>query len=173
MGIEMSENLVLVHGRVVSGRGIAHRHLKDDADQEEIKSIIGKRIFPGTLNVLLHAPVQISRSNAYDITSGRRYLCPASISGIPVWIHRWPYKPLHVAELISTVRLRDELNIPDEGNIELLISQNNLDPVPPLSKAIWAACWKYREGLYYTSNTYHKNKHLGRLQRFFNAGQHP
>ena len=161
---------VEIEGVVVSGHGIGHQHIGTKCGPE-IEAAIGGPVYPGTLNLLLKTPLRIARHNAHDFRAGRRYLCPAMVQDVPVWIHRWPYIPLHVGELISEFRLRDRLGVEDGDIVTLRIAPREIDPVSLVSRLAWALCWRYREKYYYSRQGYANSRTLNRIQRYTRAIQ--
>lgn len=165
-----SSDIVAIEGVVVSGWGIGHQHIGAKCGPE-LEAALGRPVYPGTLNLLLKTPVRIARHNAHDFQAGRRYLCPAMLRDVPVWIHRWPYIPLHIGELVSEFRLRDRLGLADGDTVNLRLQSRDIDPVSPLSRLVWEACWRFREHFYYSSKGYANSSTLNRIQRYGRAIQ--
>lgn len=163
-----------VFGHITSGRGVASKAaLKNQTHLDELSAIAGSPVFPGTLNILLSKPVKIARHRAINLPTGRRFICPAMLNGTPVFIHRWPFKPLHLAEVFATVGLRSTLGLQDGDQVTLSIDDLDTDAVPIIPRLVWSAIWKGRQNRYYTCDRYGRTKQVARVQRLTQACQWP
>ncbi len=155
-------------GQVTSGRGQATSHLF--AFRDELTCFVKKPLCPGTLNVVLNRPVRLRDAAAYVFDNGRRMIWPASLNGMDVWIYRWAAAPLHVAEIISPVHLRERFHYKDGDNIIVSLSDELITAISPVGRLAWGALWIGRRNWSYSSDTYYsKTMHwcmdLGAAQR--------
>lgn len=92
---------------------------------------------------------------------------------MPVWIHRWPFTPLHVAEVVSAVALREILGVQDGGLLHLDIDERDLDPLPLIARDALPVLWRFRNDWYYRGYRYRRNGGIVRAQRLCGAYQWP
>ncbi len=99
--------------QVISGYG---RASKDKLSSEHArlfaKFLEGDNV-PGTLNVVFDRPVRFSPEHVAFSASGEGNFWMAEINELPCIVNRENRRPLHHAELISTVKLRDKLRLSD------------------------------------------------------------
>lgn len=105
-------------GFVASGRGFGAKTVQ--MQQAFIQKIIGGEAYPGTLNILLDQPVLLRKAHKLD-SKGKLFGVEATINGVPCLLYRFNYSPLHVLEVISTVHLRNELELLDGSEVEISI----------------------------------------------------
>jgi hypothetical protein len=143
----------VVVGTVASGRGNATKHLSKSA--HELRQIVGRDVFPGSLNVLLKAPLRLDESAAHRFDDGARLLWPASLYGTDVWLYRWRHAPLHVLEVVSTVRLRDVLRLADGELVTIKIGHERIGDVSWTNRIVWSAFWLGRRQWCYSNDRYY------------------
>lgn len=148
----MSERLAFV-GQVMSGRGEAALHITEYA--EELKNTIGGDLVAGSLNVVFKRPFKLVNENAIRFDNEKRLLWPASINGIPVWLYRWRHAPLHIAELLSTVHLRDALRLRDGDEIRIELKKSDINIISPVGRFVWGLCWIGRRPWCYKNHGYY------------------
>ena len=148
----MSERLAIV-GQVMSGRGRAAVEVSGHA--EELKSILGADLIAGSLNVVFKRPIKLVNEKAIRFDNEKRLLWPASVNGVSVWLYRWRHAPLHIAELLSTVHLRDALGLADGDEIILELRKADVDRVPVIGKFVWGLCWIGRRQWCYKNHNYY------------------
>ena len=155
-------------GQVTSGRGKATADLLSLRD--DLLPIVNELLCPGSLNVLLNRPVRLRDSAASAFDGGRRMLWRASLNGIDIWVYRWEGAPLHVAEVLSSVHLRQRLDLKDGDEINLRLSSDLIAAITPLGVLTWIALWIGRRSWFYSSNSYYNRtlswgKDLGAAQK--------
>lgn len=155
---------VLLGGRVSSGRGAASPGLaRASALYEEL---LGRPPVPGTLNIVLDEPVELSATRAVLSVDGSQYSWRASLNGSPCLAHRWRACPLHIIEVVSDRRLRADDGIRDGDHVQLALARDLIVSLPLVRLVAWALLWRFRERLFYTSNRYTKlTRNLGLLTR--------
>jgi hypothetical protein len=139
-------------GHVISGRGLATKHLSIFA--EDIARIVGGSPFPGSLNVILDRPLRLEASEARSLDDGNRLFWSATLNGLPVWLYRWNRAPLHVVEFVSQQYLRDALRLSDRDRVSIVIGSEQVDRITPFSRAVWALVWLGRRDWAYTNDRY-------------------
>lgn len=149
----MSNSCVAASGVVASGRGNARRHIHEHA--EELRLLTAERLVPGSLNVLLDAPLSLSNQTALRFADGRRLLWPATLERVPVWLYRWEHAPLHVVEVLAETRLRDRLELQDGDEVEIEIEECHVQPLTPARHIAWLALWAGRKDWAYTHDRYY------------------
>ena len=137
-------------GTVLSGRGKARKHMEDEYDA--FRAATGEDLIPGSLNLILSEPVLLNLETALVISGGKRMLWRAELSGLPVWIYRFRNAPLHVIEVLASVRLREALALQDGGAATLSVSRRDIDALPLKRWLAWCFLWKGRR-----SWSYHKD----------------
>ena len=156
-----------IEGYVISGRGQAASLVTRNSNL--LFSMLGKELFPGSLNVVLNEPVifRIREGNVFD--SGRRYIWQARIEGVqdPVYVYRWHGCPLHILEVMSICKLRTELNLRDFDEIKIILDEEVvINSVSTLRKSFWAIFWRYREHWYYSNEIYKRMVYRIKLRIF-------
>lgn len=151
---DLATEKVAVPAQVVSGRGIAGR--QSFLDDPQLAALLGQRPFPGTLNLILDRPVEFDLSSVLTLNRGRALFWPANFMGRACVVHRWTRCPLHVAEVISDIRLRDEIAAL-AGRPVLEIEAR---PLPRYRLAAWTRLWQGHEDGYYSDDG-----HLARIRR--------
>ncbi|MDN5926844.1 MAG: hypothetical protein L0I29_07205 [Hyphomicrobiales bacterium] len=144
---------IQISGHVRSGRGRAAAELA--VHMEEIEEITGQNIVPGSLNVILDRPVRFKESEAAVFDNGFRMLWPAEMGGVAVWIYRWRHTALHVAEVISSQRLRDILHICNNSEVIINIDECHIDQIDWMQSLAWAIVWAGRRDWCYTNDRYY------------------
>ena len=144
-------------GQVVSGRGLAAKHLSTLAD--DIARIVGGPPCPGSLNVILDRPLRLEASEARAVEGGARLFWPATLNGLAVWLYRWKYTPLHVVEIVSPQYLRGILGLSDNDQVAIVIGRKQVAKIKPFSRVVWAFVWLGRRDWAYQNNRYyHRTK---------------
>jgi len=144
---------VLIHGKVVGGRGKAAVQIAQNS--EAIAKAIGAQPFAGSLNLVLDKPVRFVESEATFFDNGFRMLWPATLNGIPVWLYRWKHTSLHVVEIISPINLRDTLRVGENQKVTIALPENIVDKISFSQNIIWAAVWAGRRNWCYTRDSYY------------------
>lgn len=143
---EPSNDLTLgemkIVGRIVPGRGIAAGIINRFSD--DLESILGHKIYLGSLNVLLNNPLLFNDSRALRFDNDYRLIWPGRLNGLKVWIYRWESAPLHVVEVLSDYKLRDRLSLRDGEQITLAVDRRDTIKVPWPGRVIWNLCWRGR-----------------------------
>jgi hypothetical protein len=158
---------VALEGQVVSGRGRAAFDLV--TLREEVQTIVGEPLCPGSLNIILNHPVRLVDAAGFPFDLDYRTLWRASLGGIDVWVYRWRESPLHIVEILSSVYLRERLNLKNGDTVTLLISRGQIEKIHFLERFIWAALWTGRRHWfyaykYYSNHTVRFGKELGATQ---------
>jgi hypothetical protein len=144
---------VAISGYVRGGRGKAAAELA--AHREEIETITGETLFPGSLNVILDRPVRFKQSEAAFFDSGFRMLWPAEMNGVAVWMYRWRHTALHVVEILSSSKLRDVLCNDSNMTVVINIDEHCIDKVYWKQSLAWHMIWAGRRDWCYTSDRYY------------------
>lgn len=139
-------------GEVVSGRGVAPSHIRQNAG--ELRSIVERDLFPGSLNIILRTPVRLSSRTASTFSGGKRLVWPATLNGMPVWIYRGKYTVLHVIEILSDAHLRRSFNLHDGDEVQVTIDRTHLATVSTRESVIWFLFWAGRRHWVYTGDRY-------------------
>lgn len=155
--------VVILSGKVASGRGLAGGHIGEVLDELQIR--LGERPVVGTLNVLLEGPLKLKQECGIQFAGDERMVWPARLNGLAVWLYRWRSAPLHAAELISPVSLRDSLGLVDGSDVAIEVDSTFVERPPALS---WTLLWKGREDWAYTRRRYAKA--MSRLARWTGLG---
>jgi hypothetical protein len=138
-------------GVVIAGRGKASVELAPLADA--IEAVLGERPCPGTLNVILSAPLLFDLQGNV-LARRQRYLWPVEIDGTPALAYRWKHCPLHVVEIVSSLHLRSRLHLSDGNGVKLRFRRDLVAPLPALNKAAWTLLWGVNGALYYSSDRF-------------------
>jgi len=158
---------VALQGQVVSGRGLATLELL--TLREQVQTIVKEPLCPGSLNIILNHPVRLVDAAGFAFDLDYRTLWRASLGGIDVWVYRWRESPLHVVEILSSVHLRERLNLKNGDTVTLRISRGQIEKIHFLERFIWAALWTGRRHWFYSykfysSHTVRFGKELGATQ---------
>jgi hypothetical protein len=158
---------VALQGQVVSGRGLAARELL--TLREQVQTIVKEPLCPGSLNIILNHPVRLVDAAGFAFDLDYRTLWRATLGGIDVWVYRWRESPLHVVEILSSVYLREHLNLKNGDTVTLRISGGQIEKIHLLERFIWAALWIGRRHWFYSykfysSHTVRFGKELGATQ---------
>lgn len=149
----MPKNPIVLSGTLVSGRGRAHKDIRDNT--EEIRRLTSEDVAPGSLNVILERPIFLSNAHALRFAQDQRLLWPGTINSMPVWLYRWQQAPLHVIEVLSQARLRERLGLCDDDRVEIEIDEIYVEDVPKLGHVLWGALWWRRLDWPYKRNRYY------------------
>jgi Methyltransferase domain len=154
-------------GQVVSGRGLATAELVKL--REQVQAIVKEPLHPGSLNIVLNRPVRFLDPAGFAFDLNYRSLWRASLSGIDVWVYRWRESPLHVVEILSSVYLRERLNLKNGDTVTLRISRAQIGKLHYLERLIWALLWTGRRHWFYlykfySGRTVRLGKDLGATQ---------
>lgn len=139
-------------GTVLSGRGKARGHM--NAEYDAFRASTGENLIPGSLNLVLSKPVYLNSKTAVLVSGGARLLWRAELLDLPVWIYRFPHAPLHVIEVLSSVRLRNALGLQDGDTAILYLSGDDIEALSPRQRLAWNLLWKGRESWYYRKDWY-------------------
>ena len=140
-------------GTVLSGRGKAREHL--EAEYDAFHEATGENLIPGSLNLILSKPVLLNLKTALLVSNGTRLLWRAELVDQPVWIYRFPHAPLHVVEVLSSVRLRDALGLEDGDTVTLHVPQVDADALSLRRRLAWHFLWKGRGSWAYHKDWYY------------------
>jgi hypothetical protein len=158
---------VALKGQVVSGRGMAALELL--TLREQVQAIVKEPLCPGSLNITLNHPVRLLDAAGFAFDLDYRTLWRASLGGIDVWVYRWRESPLHIVEILSSVCLRDRLNLKNGDTVTLRISRGQIEKIHFLERFIWAALWTGRRHWFYSYNFY--SNHTVRFGKELGATQ--
>jgi hypothetical protein len=142
-----------IAGRVRSGRGAASARMAEV--QTELEGITNEAIIPGTLNIILDRPLRLNEAEARFFGKNLRMLWPATLNGIDVWVIRWKDTALHVAEVLSSVHLRDQFGLKDGDRVTLTMHIDHIDRIGAIGRTVWAIVWVGRRDWCYTSDGYY------------------
>jgi CTP-dependent riboflavin kinase len=141
-----------IYGQVISGQGTAALELA--GLQSELTEIDGAPLFPGSLNLLLRNPVRFRDELGFSFDHEQGYIWRASLNGIDVWIYRWRHAPLHVAEILCRVNLRERLKLHNGDFVLLRVSADKLEKVSLFDRLIWTVVWIGRRQASYKEYVY-------------------
>lgn len=137
-----------ISGTVCSGRGKAYHDIS--ASMQELGSLTGLALFPGSLNVVLNREVNFKAWHARNFDNGSRYLWEASVGGHKVWLYRWRGAPFHIVEILSEKKLKDALGLVDGDKIIIKIWKESIDKIPMKRRLVSFLLWGLgRRHLYY------------------------
>jgi Methyltransferase domain len=158
---------VALEGQVVGGRGLAAPELV--ALREQVQAIVKEPLCPGSLNLVLNRPVRLLDTAGFAFDLDYRTLWRASLGGIDVWVYRWRESPLHIVEILSSVYLRDRLNLKNGDTVTLRIGRAQIGKLRYLERLIWALLWTGRRRWFYlyrfySNRTVRFGKDLGATQ---------
>jgi len=139
-------------GQVVSGRGLAAAELL--TLREQVQTIVQEPLCPGSLNIMLNRPVRLRDAVGLTFDLDYRTLWQASLGGINVWVYRWRESPLHIVEILSSVHLRERLNLKNGDTVTLRMSKQQIGKIHFLDRFIWAALWAGRRHWFYSHKSY-------------------
>jgi hypothetical protein len=142
----------IVTGCVCSGRRMAADHL--DVLRPQLDRYLGSPHMPGTLNVVLHSPVNLDLEHA-AIVVAKRAFWPIRFNSVDVLAYRWQRCPLHVVEIVSHLPLRKHFGLQDRAQVTLDMS-GVVTATPLSSKLCWWLVWRGRERLFYASDNYQR-----------------
>ena len=149
----MNMDLLKIKGKIITGRG------KATSDLIGLDSILDIKLEKGSLNLVLSEPLLLNK-DFIDIyfDNDKRFLWSITIDGsnIPIYLYRWDGTPLHIVELVSTVNIRNNFDLKDNNQLEILIKKRHIKRVGLLARLSWVILWWKREDWYYTKNTYKK-----------------
>lgn len=140
-------------GQVLSGRGTAAEHIEINAD--DIEAIIGQRVYPGSLNLVLDRPIRLEEGHALFFDRGHRMLWPATLDGLDVWLYRWTHTALHVVEVVAPFHIRDRLSIRDGDTVTIEVRRDHVARVDVIGWFTWALVWVGRQKWPYTRDVYY------------------
>jgi len=161
----MRKNIKL-SGKVVSGRSRSSEDISQS--EERINKIIGAKLYLGTLNLVLEKPIMLTVSQGHSFDDKRRYLWRVSgpDQSLPLYIYRWIGCPLHIVELISTVKLRTVHELNEGSTFQIGIDPDYVLPVSIEKYLAWFFLWKGRTSWYYKKETYKEKVYrCNRLRR--------
>jgi hypothetical protein len=158
---------IALEGQVVGGRGLAAPELV--ALREQVQAIVKEPLCPGSLNLVLNRPVRLLDTAGFAFDLDYRTLWRASLSGIDVWIYRWRESPLHIVEILSSVYLRERLNLKNGDTVTLRLGRAQIGKLRYLERLIWALLWTGRRRWFYlykfySNRTVRFGKDLGATQ---------
>ena len=154
-------------GQVVSGRGLAAAELLTLGEQ--VQTIVEVPLCPGSLNIVLNRPVRLLDAAGLAFDHDYRTLWRASLGGLNVWVYRWRESPLHIVEILSSVYLRERLNLKNGDTVTLRISKRYIGKIHFLERFIWAVLWTGRRRWFYSHKSY--SNHTVRFGKELGATQ--
>jgi hypothetical protein len=158
---------VALVGQVVAGRGLAGTELV--TLRKQLQAIVKEPLCPGSLNIVLNRPVRLLDTAGFAFDRDYRTLWRASLGGINVWVYRWRESPLHIVEILSTVYLRERLNLKNGDAVMLRMSKAQIAKIHFQERFIWAALWTGRRRWFYSYTSY--SNHTVRLAKELGATQ--
>jgi Methyltransferase domain len=158
---------VALEGQVVGGRGLAGPELA--TLREQVQAIVKEPLCPGSLNIVLNRPVRLLDTAGFAFDRDYRHLWRASLGGINVWVYRWRESPLHILEILSSVYLRERLNLENGDAVTLRMSKAQIGKIHFQERFIWAALWTGRRRWFYSYKLY--SNHTVRLGKELGATQ--
>jgi hypothetical protein len=164
------DNLITLTGTVTQGRGHARKNIARNA--RSIREALGAPVIEGSLNIVLARPTLFSNQTAKRIRFDQgspRLDWPAKLNGIDVWINRWESAPLHVIELLSSVHLRETLQLSDGDRVQIEVREQDVTPIPTVGRLTWLLFWSGRKRWSYTNDLYTES--VQRWCRRFGATQ--
>jgi hypothetical protein len=158
---------IALEGQVVGGRGLAAPELV--ALREQVQAIVKEPLCPGSLNLVLNRPVRLLDTAGFAFDLDYRTLWRASLGGIDVWVYRWRESPLHIVEILSSVYLRERLNLKNGDTVTLRIGRAQIGKLRYLERLIWSLLWTGRRRWFYlykfySNRTVRFGKDLGATQ---------
>jgi Methyltransferase domain len=158
---------IALEGQVVGGRGLAAPELV--ALREQVQAIVKEPLCPGSLNLVLNRPVRLLDTAGFAFDLDYRTLWRASLDGIDVWVYRWRESPLHIVEILSSVYLRERLNLKNGDTVTLRIGRAQIGKLRYLERLIWSLLWTGRRRWFYlykfySNRTVRFGKDLGATQ---------
>lgn len=149
---------VEVDAVVVTGRGMAAK--LRSSDTTELSKLLGLTLVSGSLNLVAKKPLWLNSKLAVLSTEQGHLYWKATLEGLPVIVNRWKGDcPAHIYEIYADVRLREALNLHDNGKVRLSLDElivDNHTSKSFLHIISWCLTWRYREKKYYRSNEYLK-----------------
>jgi Methyltransferase domain len=158
---------VALQGQVVGGRGLAAPEFVTLGEQ--MQAIVKEPLCPGSLNVVLNRPVRLLDTAGFSFDRNYRTLWRASLGGINVWVYRWRETPLHIVEILSSVYLRERLNLKNGDAVTLRMSRAQIGKIHFQERFIWAVLWTGRRRWFYTYKSY--SNHTVRFGKELGATQ--
>jgi len=150
--LEDDLEVVVIAGQVTAGRGKASGDL--ERFRPELVDLMGGPLYPGSLNLVLHQPIELQNAFAFAFGEGTRLMWPARVNELPVWLYRWRGAPFHIVEVCAQFGLRHELDVTDGDEVRVTIAANFVRSLRFLPRIRWSLFWMGRKRLYYTSDSY-------------------
>lgn len=141
-----------LQGYVVPGRGVMGPFV--DANGSMLERLLGERLYPGSLNLILKNPIRLTNNGATRTVDGKRLFWRATLNDLPVWIYRWPGAPLHVIEVVSATHLRTAFTLTNGSPVTIQIQKRDVDRLPRFDHLTWKALWSGRQSLYHRNRPY-------------------
>jgi CTP-dependent riboflavin kinase len=151
-----SPETVCLRGRVAAGNGKSSFHVERHA--ELIREALGASMVRGSLNIILKHPVMLKNGTARVTCYGNEkphFYWPGRLNGTEVWLYRWRSAPLHVVELLATVRLRTHLNLSDGDEVEVEARARDIGRISGLGRLTWMLLWSGRKNGTYANQRYY------------------
>lgn len=147
-----NDSYVARWGRVQAGTGRATSALKRiDA---ELSDYFGKPVCPGTLNIVLDWPVAFKNANSLRFGGLSNRFWPVLVRGEACLVQRWIKCPLHIAEIVAPVNMRERFNLRDGNRICIDVARSGVAPVRLRQRVAWAAVWMFHRSATYTDSAY-------------------
>jgi hypothetical protein len=145
----------LYRGTVVPGRKLTQATVERHRD--ELRRLTREQFFPGSLNIALMTPVRLSCESTLAFDFGRRFVWPARLNGVGVWLYRWPTAPLSVVEVLSSTHLRKGLGLTDGASVTIEVEEAHIAPIGASALLGWVLLWLGRPALFYRSERYRRH----------------
>jgi hypothetical protein len=150
------QHAVTLRGKVVSGRREATVNMQKNVG--EIQRKLGASLVEGSLNIILSRPLLLRGDTAVETrftpAAPLQLEWPGRLNGQEVWLHRWHNAPLHIVEALSTVHLRERLNLADGDSVRVKVRKSDIAGVPVVGRLAWMLFWFGRTGWTYTHDVY-------------------
>lgn len=141
-----------IFGQVTSGRGWARADMSDAFN--EMRMLMGERFYAGTFNIILNRPIRLQEAWSVKTADGKMFW-PATFRDVRLWLYRWVDAPLHSAELVSSLNLRDRFGLKDGDDVTLELDGRFIEAITPSERVAWEFFWRGRRRWYYSNDLYY------------------
>lgn len=145
----------LYRGTVVPGTTLTQATVERHRD--ELRRRTREQFFPGSLNIALSTPLRLSCKSKLAFDFGSRFVWPARLNGVGVWLYRWPTPPLSVVEILSSTQLRKGLELTDGASVTIEVEKAHIEPIGVSALLGWILLWLGRPALFYRSERYRRH----------------
>ncbi|WP_152483515.1 hypothetical protein [Halomonas sp. THAF5a] len=161
--------MAIFSGVVVSGREMAQRHVSLAMD--ELSTISGQDLFPGSMNVVLDKPLKLESRYSAIFDHGKRFIWRARIGCRQVWIYRWKGTPFTIVEILADCRLKDALGLLDGSCIDIEIDDALVAPLDWRDRLSSFLIWGMGRKYLYYSKPYPSRRYVMRIRNGLGDGQ--